>query len=182
MGTAPIQWLERAEIWLERIITVCSVIFCSTLVVCVFGSVIYRYVLEMPVSGMDELASYSMIWFVFASGALALRHGVHIGVDLIVIRLPAMVRKGVEIFSYLFILSIMIILIIEGVSFVLARTYEVTPSLMLPTWLFYAAVPFGACLMSVQVLIILMKNALVLSKTNKQGKGTDSISNAGSNI
>ena len=82
-------FLNKVDRYLELVIIVISVASCSTLAILLFTSVIFRFVLKLPLSGIDEISSYSMIWFVFTSGALALKKGAHVGVDIIKSILPA---------------------------------------------------------------------------------------------
>ena len=155
-------FLNKVDRYLELVIIVISVASCSTLAILLFTSVIFRFVLKLPLSGIDEISSYSMIWFVFTSGALALKKGAHVGVDIIKSILPAIMDTILDILIYIFILSIMLIIAFQGAIFVMNRTWEVTPSLMLPTWTIYIAIPLGATFMSVQTVILIISKYLVL--------------------
>jgi TRAP-type C4-dicarboxylate transport system permease small subunit len=64
----------------------------------------------------------------------------------------------------------MVILVKEGFIFVLNRTWEVTPSLMLPTWTTYVAIPVGASLMAIQLGLLIIKTtkSLLLASINKK--------------
>jgi C4-dicarboxylate transporter DctQ subunit len=176
MAAKASNWIERIEHYLEVFISTVSVVACSTLAVLLFTSVIFRFVLKIPLSGINEISSYAMIWFVFVGGALALRKGAHVGVDIFKAMLPARAVLILELLTYLFIFTLMILLIKEGFAFVLNRTWEVTPSLMLPTWTTYIAIPIGAVLMAVQLVLLIIKTSGVLIKTFGGGRGglTDS--------
>ena len=169
MDAKPNNWIEQVEHYLEIIISVVSVIACSTLAILLFTSVIFRFVLKIPLSGINEISSYAMIWFVFVGGALALKKGAHVGVDIFKVMLPAKTIIILELLTYLFILGLMILLIKEGFIFVVNRTWEVTPSLMLPTWTTYVAIPVGALLMAIQLVLLIIKTtkSLLLESFNR---------------
>ncbi|RJQ57489.1 MAG: TRAP transporter small permease [Desulfobacteraceae bacterium] len=153
--------IKNLDHYLELVIKVISVVSCSTLTILLFTSVIFRFVLKLPLSGIDEVSSYSMIWFVFTSGALALKKGAHVGVDILKLMLPPKVDVVLDFLTYLFILSIMLIIAFQGFIFVMNRTWEVTPSLMLPTWTIYIAIPIGAIFMSIQTVILIVSKYLM---------------------
>jgi C4-dicarboxylate transporter DctQ subunit len=163
-------WIEHVEHYLEILISIVSVIACSTLAILLFTSVIFRFVLKIPLSGINEISSYAMIWFVFVGGALALKKGAHVGVDIFKVMLPEKIITILELLTYLFILGLMVILVKEGFIFVLNRTWEVTPSLMLPTWTTYVAIPVGASLMAIQLGLLIIKTtkSLLLASINKK--------------
>ena len=166
--------LKKIDRCLELSIVVISVLACSTLVILLFTSVIFRFVLKLPLSGIDEISSYSMIWFVFTSGALALKKGAHVGVDIFKSMLPAALRDFLDVLFYMFILMLMMVVAYQGALFVLSRTWEVTPSLMLPTWTIYIAIPIGATFMGLQTILLLIEKSLMLRERcfQKQAKNS----------
>lgn len=179
MDAKPRNWIAQVEHYLEILISTVSVIACSTLAILLFTSVIFRFVLKIPLSGINEISSYAMIWFVFVGGALALKKGAHVGVDIFKVMLPARAIIILELLTFLFILGLMILLIKEGFIFVLNRTWEVTPSLMLPTWTTYVAIPVGALLMAIQLVLLIIKTTRTLLAESANRKNEHSVPRKG---
>lgn len=69
--------------WLIRIEQLVSVVLLATVVTTMAAQVIWRYVLQSPLSWSEEVSRLAMIWLTFiASGFVSAKHQ-HIAVDLI---------------------------------------------------------------------------------------------------
>ncbi len=109
----------------------------------VFG----RYVLgDMPMwSG--EAATYSLVWVSMLGGAVGLRKGVQVGVDLAYTKLPAHWATGIRLAGALFMLLFLSVMIVVGLQQTLDNWRQISPALGLPMALPYLALPVGFCLM-----------------------------------
>ncbi len=67
----------------------------------IFINVILRYVFETPYRHADEIVRFSMAWISYIGMAYTLRVGGHISVDLITSRLPANLRRRVEMIGFI---------------------------------------------------------------------------------
>jgi tripartite ATP-independent transporter DctM subunit len=66
-------------------------------VVVVALAVFFRYVVNRPIAGSDEIATLLLVWLTFLGGAVALRRRMHPSVNLFFTRLPARVQTYVEV-------------------------------------------------------------------------------------
>ena len=66
-------------------------------VVIVTLAVFFRYVVNRPIAGSDEIATLLLVWLTFLGGAVALRRRMHPSVNLFFERLPETVRVYVEV-------------------------------------------------------------------------------------
>ncbi|MFT6642156.1 MAG: C4-dicarboxylate transporter DctQ subunit, partial [Flavobacteriaceae bacterium] len=48
-----------------------------------FANVVARYVFNWGVPWAEELVRYEIIWMVFIGGSVAVRKGIHIGIDIL---------------------------------------------------------------------------------------------------
>lgn len=56
-----------------------------------------RFVLGLPLSWSEEFQKFGHIWMVFIAIPVAYRRGGHIGMDAVLVRLPAAAQKGIGV-------------------------------------------------------------------------------------
>lgn len=169
------KYLDHLE---EAIIT--FLMGAATLII--FVSIIHRYAAGLPIpvvqdwliqlnlSWAQELCIYMFVWMAKFGAAYGVRSGIHVGVDVLVNRLPVdWRRKGV-------IISIICGAFFTGIIGTLGATFiwengmhyavfhklglplgdipegPTTPDLEWPTWVIYSAVPMGSYLMCFRFL------------------------------
>jgi TRAP-type transport system small permease protein len=66
----------------------------AVMVVLVFGNVVMRYAFNSGITVSEEVSRWLFIWVTFLGGVVALRDGAHLGVDMLVARLPAWGRRA----------------------------------------------------------------------------------------
>ncbi len=76
----------------------------TVMVFVVFVNVVARYIFNSSIIESEEIARYSFVWASLLGAVLALNENEHIGVDLVVRKLPASLRKFVLVFANLCIL------------------------------------------------------------------------------
>jgi len=80
------RWKEIAGIavgWVIRIEEIVAVMLLATIVVTMGAQVIWRYVLQTPLSWSEEIARLAMIWLTFIAASFVSARHQHIAVDLI---------------------------------------------------------------------------------------------------
>jgi C4-dicarboxylate transporter DctQ subunit len=169
------KYLDHLEEWI-----ITFLIAAATLVI--FLSIIHRYGAGLPIpviqdwlisihfSWAQELCIYMFVWMAKFGAAYGVRSGIHVGVDVLVNRLPVDWRwKGVMI-------SIICGAVFTGIIGTLGATFvwengmhyavfsrlglplgdtpegPITPDLEWPTWVIYSAVPLGSYLMCFRFL------------------------------
>jgi TRAP-type transport system small permease protein len=78
----------------------------AVMVVIVFINVIARYVFNNSITASEELARYAFVWSSFLGAIFVLNEGGHIGVDLVVKKLPPALRKIVLVFASVCMLAL----------------------------------------------------------------------------
>ena len=126
-------------------------IMMGILVVVVVTSVVFRYVLLAPITWSEEVGRYVMIWLGFLAASIAVRDGLHVGVDFVVqwsppgfaVWLRGLARAALAIF----------LLIVMGYGFVLVSNLweQWSPVLNIRMTWPYLAIPVGSLLMLVQL-------------------------------
>jgi len=139
--------LDRAE---EILIS----IFLGLSTILVFIQVVARYAFNSGFTWAPELVEYMFLWTVMIGASYGVKHGVHLGVDILVAKFRPAIRKWV------LLLSIGISLLFTGGMFYLSIFYVhsaykmelVTVDLEIPQWIPYLALPFGFGLISLRFL------------------------------
>lgn len=79
-------WYFKA---LEAIMVLCLAAMC----IMVFGNVVLRHVFDSGINISEELARFMFIWLTFLGAIVAMREGGHLGMDMVVTRLPPKARR-----------------------------------------------------------------------------------------
>jgi TRAP-type C4-dicarboxylate transport system permease small subunit len=93
---------------LEFLVVACMV----AMVVMVFGNVVLRYGFNSGILVSDELSRYCFVWLTYLGAMVAMRERAHVGVDIVVKRLPLLGKK------ICFALSELLMLVVNVLFFV----------------------------------------------------------------
>lgn len=129
-----------------------AVIAFAGLILDVTVAVFFRYVLNDSLVWAEELARYCFVWVTFLGGGLGVGKNIHVGVDSLVMLLPARQRQLVEIGVEAAIIVFLLILIAVGVQFTLLGLRSHSMLLGISMSFVYAALPAGALVMLANVM------------------------------
>ena len=141
---------------------IASLIGAATLLI--FVSVVHRFAAGVPLlypyarridlSWAQELCIFMFVWMAKFGAAYGVRTGIHVGVDVLVMRLGATPRRWLILFSLFcgafFTGSVGLL----GANLVhkIYATGQLSADMEVPMWIVYLAVPFGSFLMSFRFL------------------------------
>ena len=114
----------------------------------VFVSVLFRYVLNSPLTWTEELASLLFAWVTFVGAYVGFRSRSHISIDTLVIFLPPVVRLWVARFVDVSVLLLLALFLWEGTSLTLTTWSLEFPAMEISRGYLYLAIPVGAVLMA----------------------------------
>lgn len=121
-----------------------SIIVISILMVCVtLAQVIFRYVIAAPLPWSEELARYCFVWIVFLGGAVGLSRGIHLGVDLLVNRLPTPMRRSADALTNLLIAAFAVTVIYASFLVINMNMFQRSPALGVQMSYIYIAIPIS---------------------------------------
>ena len=83
--------------WVDRAGDILLIGLNALMATIVLGAVFFRYVLNNSLSWSDELVRYLFVWFSLVGSALVLREREHIRVEYFVEKLPASMRRSIEV-------------------------------------------------------------------------------------
>ena len=153
--------LDRLEEIIITTLMAAATILIFISVVHRFGTgipLLYPYLIGIHISWAQELCIYMFIWMAKFGAAYGVRTGIHVGVDVLLLRLNERWRKRVVLFGlfggalFTFIVGSM------GAKFVyeLMATDQVSPDLELPSWIVYSCIPLGSYLMCFRFLQVMV--------------------------
>ena len=137
--------LSRISKWL-------LVIIGAAMSLIVLLQVFFRFVIYVPFPWSEELARYLMIWMGMLGSFLAMRRGRHIGVTVIVERLPLPLQGIITFFIRIVLIAFLCIIAKEGLSLAFFNAAQNSPAMEVPMVFPYLAIPVGAALMIVQLI------------------------------
>jgi TRAP-type transport system small permease protein len=85
---------------LKLLIVLCMV----AMIVLVFGNVVLRYGFNMGITSSEELSRLLFVWMTFLGAIVAMHEHGHLGVDIVVRRLPAFGKKLCLVVSHVLML------------------------------------------------------------------------------
>ncbi|WP_077623328.1 TRAP transporter small permease [Sediminibacillus massiliensis] len=123
--------------------------------VLLFVNIILRYVFSANTTWAEEFIRYVMIWITFVGASVCFRKGLHVGVDFVLDLLKGKVKKGLQLFISLASMAFMILLIWFSIELVMftKQTGQITPSLQIPLYWVYLAIPVGAALSLLHLIV-----------------------------
>ena len=157
---------------LNQSIKVLTILCLSVLTIIVPIEVFLRYFFGKSLYITEEFTRYLMVWVVFLASSLALRENSHISIEIFVNRFRGRTRSWLNLIALLLLLTFLVFLIIEGIIALSFQMDQIVPSLGIPIFWFYLAIPVGSFLMILNLLPKIWESLKIISgKTKPEQKG-----------
>lgn len=155
----PLAWPARVLGWLDRLVTAALLAAVTVMVGVVSAQVALRYGLNQSIDWADEIGRLAFVWSIFLAIPLGVARGSHIGIDLVVDKLPAAVRDVVRRTGAA--LSAAVMFIIAWASYRVAREQwdELMATLDWSVGWFIVPVGVGALLSALHLLRVVVEGA-----------------------
>ena len=134
--------------WMAKVLDGSLIFALGVMTVILTLHVFFRYVLNDPILGAEEVALLFAVWMTFLGSAVATRDRAHISIDILVDRLPRSMAGGARIIGGLATVAFSLLLVVEGTKLALFSHVFESSALRFPMSLFYAALPLGAALIA----------------------------------
>lgn len=168
---------ERGPVWrkhsLRKIGFIPEVLLGLTVFVttiAIFTQVVSRYLLNHPISWMDEFAVLIFAWMIFLGVAIAQKSNEHIGIDIVTRVLPPKVQRVLAIFTNILILLVLAFLFIKGISLTMKTAVLKYPAMEISRGFLYVSIPVMMPLMAFYLIRIIITDLPSLIKGNKEGR------------
>jgi len=136
----------------------CGIMFATftLMVILTFLQVVFRYVLEQPLSWSEEGAKYMLMWATYTGASVAFYEGKHINATLFTDLFSTRVKAALLLLADIFCLWFLLVFVYQG--FIVAQRVfmlgQFAPSMpWLPVGITYLAIPLGCFFMFCNVLV-----------------------------
>jgi TRAP-type C4-dicarboxylate transport system permease small subunit len=130
-----------------------------SMTILILVQVFFRYVVDESISGSEEAARYLMVWMGALGAVVALRQGRHIGVRVLVERLPEnSYDRFIVPLVQVTIGTFLCVLFWQGVELAIFNYDQHSPALEIPMLFPYAAVPVGALMMILDIFADILED------------------------
>ncbi len=143
--------LQKSSAAIRRATELVIMALMAFLVVVVVASVIFRYVLLSPFSWSEEVCRYVMIWLGFLGASLAVREGLHVGVEFVVNWVPPRLAAWMRGLARAGVGAFLLIVMIYGFDLVANLWDQLSPVMEIRMTWPYLAIPVGSLLMLIQL-------------------------------
>ena len=145
-------FLMKVALWL-------AIALCILMTVATLGQVFCRFTQLVLFESSEEIARFSMCWLAMLGSAVALRQGRHLGVRVLVDRLPhGVYDKWLAPLIQLVMLAFFLLVVVKGWQFAMRGAYQVSPALMTPMMYPYLCLPVGGALMALSVIADMLQD------------------------
>ena len=136
--------------WLDNIEEYILLVLFPLMVIVVFVATCVRYLTVMSLPWAEEVARYSMVWIAYIGASLGIKRNAHLGVEAALLLLPKGTRKYFDYLRYLIIILFNVLIAYYTFQIIQSQisTEQVSPSLRIPMWFAYGAIPVGSVLMA----------------------------------
>jgi len=113
----------------------------------VFVQVILRYVFLSPLSWIEELARYLLVWISCFGAAYGVRKGEHIAVMFLNNMFKGYMKSALTILIHILVIIFFMVCFIKGIGLSIRQWNVVTPALQIPRTLPYSGIPISFAIM-----------------------------------
>jgi len=129
-----------------------------------FAQVFFRFVIVHSLPWSEEFSRYASVWASFLGASIALKRGLHIGVQVFVAKLSTEKKRLIYLSTLVIITLFLVVMIIKGFQMASFNMRQSSPAMRIPMGFPYLAIPVGSLVMVIHLL-----NELILGW--KHGRG-----------
>ncbi len=126
----------------------------------IFLNTVGRYTQTFSMPWAEEAARYCMIWLVFLGIAAAAGKNSHFAVEVFFLITPKSFHKYIRVVIMLIVVAFCLKISHISIEFIqrLQAMGQISPSLAIPMWMMYSAIPVGCFLMAVRTIQSFVRN------------------------
>ena len=151
------RWIAPLEAGLRHLVEIPAALLVVAEIGVLLAGVIGRYVFHSPIIWSDELASILFLWLAMLGSVIALRLGEHMRMTAFVGMASSPVRAFLDVLTMVAALTFLLLIIEPAYEFAYEETYITTPALEISNVWRAAALPIGAALMILTVVLRLLR-------------------------
>lgn len=134
---------------IETIVAAAAATMLAAFTIVILIDIVCRYWLRLPLTWPAELTILLFQWMCFLGAVIALRNGMHFGLDFVVGKMPERVRFGLSLFSLVVIAGAVLVVLVASVRMIERTQFSHYPTLPFSHAAVYVGVFLSAALMLV---------------------------------
>ncbi|MGI9256809.1 MAG: TRAP transporter small permease [Salinispira sp.] len=150
-----------------------SSVFLSVTILVVILNVILRYVFNGGLFWVEEVATTCFIWSVFIGAASAYRKKLHIGIDIIVNKLPENMQAGIAVIINALMVIINGYVCYLSIVFTSLNSQKRTPVLDIPSAFVNVSITLGFGIITLYAVYFLITSIAALSPMKSTGESEE---------
>jgi len=103
--------LKKVAFMLDKLLQILMALCLASMAILVFGNVVLRYAFHSGITWSEEMSRYLFVWMVFLGAIGALKDNDHLGVDVLLKKLPLGAKRIVFILSNAIVLYVLWLLL-----------------------------------------------------------------------
>jgi C4-dicarboxylate transporter DctQ subunit len=123
----------------------------AVMTVIIIMQVFLRYIFLYSLAWSEEVARYLMIWASFLGASLALKYGMHIGVEYVINLFPPGPKRAISLVAKFSIFFFLIFFTVGGLQVAWALRDQDSPALLFSMFYAYLSAPVGGVFMTIQL-------------------------------
>jgi len=116
-----------------------------------FAQVFFRFVIVHSLPWSEEFSRYSLVWASFLGASIALKRGLHIGVEAVIGKLPEGKRRSIYLITLVLLLLFLFTVMVKGFQLAQFNMRQSSPAMRIPMGFPYLAIPVGSLLMMIHL-------------------------------
>ncbi len=148
--------------FLNKVVRAILIADLGVITIMVVVEVFLRYFLGKSLYITEEFTRYAMVWMVFLGCSEAVSENCHNRVGIFVEHFPLRLRCWINLLAKLLFCFFLVVLIYQGIIVLPYQLDQVVPTLNVPIFWFYLAIPVGGVLMVLNLLPRLWLDVLVV--------------------
>ena len=137
--------------WISAILAVGVVIVCLL-------QIVFRFIIQAPLSWSEELSRYLFIWIVYIGGYLCTRSNSQLGITFFVDSMPKKIGRMVSIVAQLLVFFYQAVVVFFGFQLVSRFMNQPSSVLRCQMGVFYDAIPSGMSLMMLREIFNIVEH------------------------
>lgn len=135
----------------EQLVRYVLVGMVAVMTLIIIVQVFLRYLFLYSLSWSEEVARYLMIWVSFLGASLALKYGLHIGVEFVVSRLSSRTKRWVSLVAKISMFVFLLYFTVGGFRVSWSVRDQDSPALLFSMFYAYVSAPVGGVFMMIQL-------------------------------
>jgi len=119
----------------------------------VLTEVVGRYLFGFSIAAVAETATWAQIWMVLLGAGVAMRHNMHVAVDVLPQLLPLWPARLLKLVLAAGCVWFLAVVFVGSLPLLRIGQMQTSPILGWPMWIIYLALPIGAVYFAIEIVI-----------------------------